>query len=210
MKKKSTITAVAGLLLVATFVGSSFSGGKKDEYKTACVADTSMGIPVFVRAMPDNTFDEVDKVKPRLIKKSGESENVQEKIIKLVNDAKVQKVAFDAVMIDNLNKAVLVKYKTNTAGKAIGKAQVVDDKDVFVFSTPAGEYTLGEEIEINNFGLGQMNNTGDELERMVNGIIEKAKKKVKKGEIKEFDGIFIGNGSNKTFKSSGYVLRYKK
>lgn len=214
MKTKSILATALCILVFCSFIPSTLII-KGNEYVTPCYADSSLGKPVFVRAVPMNEFVEVDDVKDKLIKKAGDSEFGLEKIVSLASKAMKQTKDFDAIIIDKANKATLVKYKSNTYAKSMGKAQKVDGIDVFIYSTPVQASTKGETIEINNFGVGQMNNTGDDLERIVNGLVEKTKRKIKKKDIEPCDGVFIGSESmNKTLgvplSSSGTVLRYNK
>ncbi|MBK6833133.1 MAG: hypothetical protein IPG89_02190 [Bacteroidetes bacterium] len=214
MKTKSILVSVFSIILLCSFIPKTITT-KGDEYITPCYADSSLGKPVFIRAVPMNEYVEVDDVKEKVFKKAGDSEFGMDKIVTLASKAAKQTKDFDAIIIDKANKATLVKYKTNTYAKSMGKAQKVDGIDVFIYSTPVQASTKGETVEINNFGIGQMNNTGDDLERIVNGLVEKTKKKIKKKEIEPCDGIFIGTESmNKTLNvpvsSSGVVLRYTK
>lgn len=213
---KTRIIAGAALLAVLLMGLMSFNkSGKGDEYLNPCIADSSLGKPVFIRAIPMNEYEEVDVVKDKLIKKSGTAKFGMDKVIDLANKATATAGNYDAVVIDKASKAVLVKYKTKSNGAAIGKAQKVDGIDIYIYSKPIQAFTMGETIEINNFGIGQMDNTGDDLERIVNGLVQKARKKVKKGEMQPIDGLYIGSGSmNKALgvsvASSATVIRYEK
>jgi len=204
-------TATALLFGVMSFSTT----GKGDDYVNTCLADSSLGKPVFIRAVPMNDYVEVDVVKDKLVKKAGTAKFGMDKVIDLANRAAGASGDFDAIVIDKASKALLVKYKSRAYGAAAGKAQRVDGIDVYIYAKPTQPHTLGETVEMNNFGIGQMDNTGDDLERIVEGLVQKAKKKVKKGEIQPVDGIYIGIESMRkaagvAVSSSATVIRYQK
>ena len=150
-------------------------------------------VPVFMYSYPNTEFEEVDNVNATMSAIANafdEESSVSDKIKELVSKAKNKKNKgkvedFDALIVNPEDyQAILVKFKEEESRTAVVKKML--GVPVYMYSYPNEEYEEVKTIEAIMNLLG-----GGTLEDSIKELINKAKKKEKKGKIKHFDAIIV-------------------
>jgi len=182
-------------ILLIFFAGVAFG----NEFKSGDVHLVE-NVPVYLFSSPVESYTETGSINTSftgalILSDEWEELAVDEKVNLIVRRAKRRlrrgTVAdFDAIMI-NRDGWVGTMIKFDEEKSTRSRVEMVDNVPIYVFNTPNRSYKE----------VGMLNNVFETTfsSRSVNSFVRRAKRKLRKGKIEEFDAIVISNDGVRAF-----------
>ncbi|MFL5728664.1 MAG: hypothetical protein ACJ75J_04180 [Cytophagaceae bacterium] len=214
-------------LLLFSLAGLSSSVYKKIKYDKTGLPFSYDGKIIYVYCLPVDEYTEAGaQLHPSRYTEDYNKGGIGI-IMRIVNEALEDEVKaqskgrhdkdFDAIVFNHVYKGRLIKFKKSRAGLRESRVERRKEKDIYMLCWPGRRFNYVSYVNVSESGLGQANNTGDEMERMIHGVLDKSLRKLKKGELKDFDAILFGgddpvqssqDGINFSWRTGGNLIKY--